>query len=698
MKRIYFNEFNLLMGSGGIVYLPFVSGILSAYIKTSSVVTEKFEVMPFIFVPDKIENILEKYHDPSIACFSISMWNEQLSLAVAKRIKAAYPDCLIVFGGAQCPHQPEEYMRTNDFIDICVRAEGEEAFLKIVEEFAQGNRNFSGVPNVAYRLDGDIFVNIEVPNYDRSLDSFPSPYISGEFEYLLAQENHGYQAIVETNRGCPFLCTFCYWGKGGNNTKYRFRDINTVFADLEYLSSKKVEYIFNADSNFGMHRRDYDIALKLIELKKKNGYPEKFRTCWGKNTSERIFKIASLLQLHALDKGVTLARQSNSELVLKNIKRDNIKLEAYEFLEKSFNKLQVPVYAELILGLPGETVESWKQGIDQMLNAGLNNQLFIYQAEVYPNTELGSAEYQEKFKILTTKIKLNEIHCSPRDADWTREFQHIVTQTYSMSCADWRAMTKYSLATMLLHSMKAGIYVLAYIHKRVGVSYSALIDAFLDSKSPFIASLVASFDAYTHGLLTGEGRGLLYAEYSDVYLEAEEVAFLQISENRPAFFAELHDDLRKFIPSELNNEFAEVIKFQNSIFPQYSSESNSLSFKFDSNIPEYCYSIFINKETEISSNATELEVFSEAYQDKMEFTKKRLIWARKSGTILLASNVEKSIKEKILINFDISDYSNEKTFKVSLFDDNLTKFEKFSSTKSRSDLSEHSIPIHQVRD
>ena len=103
---------------------------------------------------------------------------------------------------------------------------------------------------------------------------------------------------------------------------------------------KKIKYVFNADSNFGMHKRDIDIAYKLVETKKKYGYPEKFRTCWGKNTSEQIFKVAELLNLHGLEKGITLARQTNSEEALKNVKRDNIKLEAYSDLENRFNELK----------------------------------------------------------------------------------------------------------------------------------------------------------------------------------------------------------------------------------------------------------------------------------------------------------------------------------------------------------------------
>ena len=116
-----------------------------------------------------------------------------------------------------------------------------------------------------------------------------------------------------------------------------------------------------------------------------------------------------------MEKGVTLARQTNSEVALKNVKRDNIKLDAYSELEKNFNKLNIPVYAEMILGLPGETYESWVDGLTSLIDTSVNNQIFIYQAEIYPNTEMNELDYKKKHGIKSTRIKLKEIHCSPRE-------------------------------------------------------------------------------------------------------------------------------------------------------------------------------------------------------------------------------------------------------------------------------------------
>ena len=65
-----------------------------------------------------------------------------------------------------------------------------------------------------------------------------------------------------------------------------------------------------------------------------------------------------------------------------------------------FNNLQIPVYAEMITGLPGETYESWINGLGYLLDSNINNQIFVYQAEVYPNTELNEEAYKKKHKIL----------------------------------------------------------------------------------------------------------------------------------------------------------------------------------------------------------------------------------------------------------------------------------------------------------
>ena len=205
-----------------------------------------------------------------MATFSICMWNEQLSLQLAREIKSRWPNCLIVFGGSQCPHDSKAYLAEHAFIDVAVRAEGEEAFYGICERFMD-SRDFSGVPNVTFRhpVSGETIVNSEKSDFERDLDSYPSPYTSGMFDYMFAAHPEtDFQAIIETNRGCPFLCTFCYWGRGGTTRRYRYHSLERVRDEIEWVARSGIRYLFNADSNFGMHKRDGEIVDMLIESKK----------------------------------------------------------------------------------------------------------------------------------------------------------------------------------------------------------------------------------------------------------------------------------------------------------------------------------------------------------------------------------------------------------------------------------------------
>jgi len=268
-----------------------------------------YRFKPFIFYLDAADTILAQYDEaPDVAAFSISMWNEQLSLHVAREIKSRWPQCVIVFGGCQLPHMPEEYFAQHPFIDVGVRAEGEDAFVAILQRFLE-SRDFAGIGNVSYRHpeSGLCIYNPEAPAFARDLDDFPSPYLTGLFDYMFeAHPDIELQAIIETNRGCPFLCTFCYWGRGGTTRKYRYHGLGRVQQEIDWCGQHKIRYVFNADSNFGMHKRDPEIAQFIVDTKQRYGYPEKFRTCWGKNTDENIFRIAALLHSHDLEKGSRL--------------------------------------------------------------------------------------------------------------------------------------------------------------------------------------------------------------------------------------------------------------------------------------------------------------------------------------------------------------------------------------------------------
>lgn len=688
MYNVYLNEYNLLMGSGGISYLPFVSGILSANAKKIPQLKKNFNFRPFIFVPETADNIIKNYYTekPDIAVFSISMWNEQLSLEVAKKIKKKW-NPLIIFGGPSCPHNPTEYFKKYDFIDIAVRAEGEDAFNDILLKYLNGS-NFENIPNVSFRdRNGDCKINLNSIKFNRDLDVYPSPYLTGEYDYLFENvTDHKFQVIVETNRGCPFLCTYCYWGKGGTTTKYRFHSLERVFDEIDWIAEKKIKYVFNADSNFGMHKRDIEIAKKLVDTKTNTGYPEKFRTCWGKNTSEQIFKIASLLNKHDMEKGVTLARQTNSKEALKNVKRDNIKLNAYSDLEKKFNHLKIPVYAEMILGLPGETNDSWEDGLSSLVDTSINNQIFVYQAEIYPNTEMNEERYREKHGIKSTKIRLNEIHCTPREQEWLKEYQEIVTQTNTMTIMDWKKRNIFSVVLMLLHSFKVGFYYLNYFINELKIPSREFFTGFIKhanpKDTPFIYnSIIAQIEKWTDDILNGSGRGIYIEKYSDVFLDIEELIFIDLSENWKGLYDEFEFIINKIL--EEKNIFAEdqilkeIKKYQLLRMPEINGKNKEETFSY--NIAEYMFACSSQEKAQLKKATNTVKTIGVVNfnDNKPEFVKKKIIWARKSDKI--KNDIDFDIKKleearKIEINLEEKESDN----KPQLFDE-TNKFDKYSA-------------------
>ena len=692
--NVFFNEYNLLMGSGGVAYLPLVSGILSANAKKITRIKENFKFHKFIFHPDTAENIINNYYKeiPHIATFSISMWNEQLSLKVAKILKEKY-NTLIIFGGASCPHDPTKYFHKYSFIDIAIRAEGEDAFNEVLLIYLDDKKDFSKIANVAFRDENSnkCIINYEKINFTKDLDIYPSPYLTGEFEYLLPDgKDHNYQIIIETNRGCPFLCTYCYWGKGGTTTKYRFHSLDRVFAEIDWVARKKIQYLFNADSNFGMHRRDEAIAEKLVKTKIMTGYPDKFRTCWGKNTSEQIFKIANMLHTNDLAKGVTLARQSNSKEALKNVKRDNIKLDAYSELEKKFNKLQIPVYAEMIMGLPGETYKSWIDGLGSLLESNINNQIFVYQAEIYPNTELNEQSYRKKYGIKTAKIELQETHCSPKEQEWLKEYQEIVVETSTMSKKDWKKGNLFAVVLMVIHSFKVGFYIMNYLKNEMKISGKDFIKFICDNidkkQHPVIyLNFIKRIDDWTNDVLAGKARGIYDPKYSDVYLDIEEIIFLEISGKFKLFYNELKDVVKDLIGKKKWKKnykiINEIFMYQDLRMPR--ANMNNLKLNFNYNIAEYMLGLDIKKKIKLKKGSNSIQIVNAKNygNNYWEFTKKKVIWARKSDKIKNEIDYENKTIEKIkkieknLI--DKTGHSRTK-HKVDIFDE-LTKFKKYDS-------------------
>ncbi len=316
---------------------------------------ERYDLLPLFFCDAEL--IAERARTPSIFLFSNYMWNLEENLALSALVKRVNPENVTIHGGPSTPKyegDAQRYFDEHTHVDVAVRGEGEATFVAILDALDPARpsnlRPLADVTGLTFRLPTGL---VRTPDRERvsDLDLIPSPYLLGMFEPF-GMEKAG--AIIETNRGCPYGCTFCDWGSA-TLSKIRLFSLERVFAELEWSASHHIEICALADANFGIIERDVLIAEKIAELKRHYGYPRILATNYAKNTVTHLRRIIEVLaDVKVLTEGV-VSLQSMDRDTLKTIRRSNIKLEQYDSLTTEFRRAGIPLAADIMMGLPGQT-------------------------------------------------------------------------------------------------------------------------------------------------------------------------------------------------------------------------------------------------------------------------------------------------------------------------------------------------------
>jgi radical SAM C-methyltransferase len=295
----------------------------------------------------------------------------------------ANPDCLIIFGGTHVSNQAERLFKDYPAVDVLVHDEGELTFRDIVKAVCAG-KPVAGIAGTAVNLGGKIVHGLDRPRIDE-LDSIPSPILSGIFELTDPRTGRfAYDAgLLETNRGCPYKCSFCYWG-GAVGQRVRRYSADRLRREVEVMAAAKVETLVLCDANFGMRAEDLDFARMVVETRAKYGYPYRLETSWAKNKGAVFYEIVELLHEAGLKSSFTLALQSLDDGVLQSMRRRNMKINDWKHLAHWLRDRDLDCYAELIWGSPDETVESFLAGYDAL--AQEVPRIAIYPLILIPNT------------------------------------------------------------------------------------------------------------------------------------------------------------------------------------------------------------------------------------------------------------------------------------------------------------------------
>lgn len=305
---------------------------------------------------------------PNIVGFPLYVWNRLECCAVAKQLRLEAPELKIIAGGPEATADPTGVLAEAPF-DFLVVGEGELTMGEVLDRLA-ARQDLDTVMGVAQRVAGKVVVTRRPPIAD--LGILPSPYLAG-----LLDNNIATGVVWQLSRGCSFGCDFCFDGMG--DRKVRRYPVERLEAELDYVVSRGVSQIFVLDSTFNQNVKRAKTMLRLIRKKAPRIH------CHFEVRHELLDEEQAHL-FSQLTCSLQLGLQSADPEVARNVNR---KLDRDDFVAKvmMLNEVGAAFGFDLIYGLPGDTLERFKEGLDFALSL-YPNHLDIFPLSVLPGTAL----------------------------------------------------------------------------------------------------------------------------------------------------------------------------------------------------------------------------------------------------------------------------------------------------------------------
>jgi radical SAM superfamily enzyme YgiQ (UPF0313 family) len=345
--------------------------------------------------PNALLNAVKK-EAPDIVGFSNYSWNYDLNYQIGNYIKSNFPSTTIIMGGCGIRTDNDgikSFLKKNYYVDCYMMFEGELPFVNFLKEFMNGQWRGNVIKGCAYLNPELIYSPCDVI---MDLDKIPSVYLGGYLDEFLGQ---GYIPLIETNRGCPFSCTYCTWGISAHK-KIRKFSLDRVYAEMEYIVSKipKSSMWIFADANFGLFERDVQIAERIKNIRERYPVLQKVFVYTSHNRNDELnLKISD----HLGNLNIYLiAVQSFDPIVQKNIKRANVRDEDIPNILQKVKAIGVDTSVDIIMGLPEETRESHLNTLRKCFELGFDF-IDVLNIRMLPGSVLETDEQRKKYDIKT---------------------------------------------------------------------------------------------------------------------------------------------------------------------------------------------------------------------------------------------------------------------------------------------------------
>jgi hypothetical protein len=465
--------------------IPLVAGYLQCYATQDPVVAESFtfdiysrslRTDPGIIAADLLAR------DSDVYAFSCYIWNMGVVRTVLAELRARRPDAQFLLGGPQVINHAEEYVRPDHRNVVVCNGEGERPFQEYLRQLAGPAPDFTQVSGVSFwAADGELVTTPGSPRL-ASLDDVPSPFQAGIFdggEYTFT--------VLETNRGCPFHCGFCFWGAATNSKVNKF-ETQRIMDDISWLARNGVASIFIADANWGLSPRDVDLSRHIVAQKREHGFPTSMVIAAAKNRPQRVAEITEILVRGGLVTSQPISLQTVNSDALRLIDRENIRETTYTELQQTLNDKGISSFIELIWPLPGETLESFRAGVGRLCRMNADT------LTIYPQLLLHNTEIYRRRDVLGIEVSRVPDACAEAD---------VVVATKWVSRQECIQGAWFHYAVHSLYNARAGHHLAAYLDRSGTVAYEDFLATAADhlqrrddEMCRFFASSIDAADNY----------------------------------------------------------------------------------------------------------------------------------------------------------------------------------------------------------